>query len=172
MVMRPLCTDVDPSDHHRATAGGRRVLSMLSNPRVPGYREPVLPGTGHGKMSTLSGPRASQSHADVAQAAGPHPLSGTCAPSGQLLAGQRILLARRARMLRSAQTSPEVTPHSMIIKTWTSPPRTALGPRSLVIIYPRGHQGRSRKAWCPLGNRAQVTKSRAGLPSHHAAAWR
>jgi hypothetical protein len=198
MVMRAPDTALEPACHHRAcqhrachrqarnhwaggpesgptvcaTHGRRPAPLRPPGSMAPGRRGSERAGADRVKLSTRSGSGASQSCVDVAQVAGPHLLPGPCAPSGRPPAGLRILLARRAWMLRSAQTTPEVTQHSMIIETWTSPPGTALGPRSLVIIYPRGHQGRSRKARCPLGNRAEVAMSRACWRSHHAAAWR
>ena len=177
MVMRAPDPALDPACHdpachhwarhhwarHHCASGPESWWPSVckTNDRRPSPLRPpgsVIPGRGGsgraeadgGKLSTRSWSGASQSCVDVAQVAGSHSLPGPCAPSGQPPAGLRILLARRAWMLRSAQTRPEVPQHSMIIETWTSPPGTALGPRSLVIIYPRGHRGRSRKARCPL----------------------
>lgn len=123
-------------------------------------------------VSTNRRSRASRPCAEARAGAARYPLSGPRALPWRSYACLRIRPAGRERMPRSAQTSPEGAQRSMIIETWTSPPRTALDPRRFVIIYRRRHQRRSGKARRLLGNRVHVAMSQAGWTPYHASAWR
>lgn len=157
-------TTARPEPDGRALAATRAVrLTWSATTRRPGLGNPV---------STICRPRASRSCADVARATGSRPIPWPLASTGRPPADVRVLPVTRARMPRSAQTMPEDAQQSMITKTWTSPPRRAWCPRRFVVIYRRGHQGRSGKARCSLSYRVHVAMGQAGRLPERAAAWR
>jgi hypothetical protein len=169
----------------RVTAADPRTLRTVMRPPLAraGTSDPQgcpqarrgLPGAGRAicpPVSTNQRPRASRSCANALAGAGRHLRSAPRALRWRSYAGLRAVPAVGARMPRSAQIRPEVAQRSMIIETWTSPPRTPWGPRQFVIIYRRRHQARSGKARHPLGRRVHVAMNQAGWRPYHATAWR